>query len=89
MGEIASMSLDLLLAVRKHKISHRPNETLKLRIGKKDTRAQIKNDLRLLNDILFRIRNAYWSSRCRGGGIDDATVLFIRRHCEHGVPHGE
>lgn len=32
-GEIASMSLDLLLAVRKHKISHRPNETLKLRIG--------------------------------------------------------
>lgn len=32
-GEIASMSLDLLLAVRKHKIAHRPNETLKLRIG--------------------------------------------------------
>lgn len=27
------MSLDLLNAVRKHKISHRPNETLKLRIG--------------------------------------------------------
>lgn len=32
-GEIASMSLDLLTAVRQHKISHRPNETLKLRIG--------------------------------------------------------
>ncbi|XP_055706306.1 receptor-type guanylate cyclase Gyc76C-like isoform X2 [Phlebotomus papatasi] len=32
-GEIASMSLDLLQAVRSHKISHRPNETLKLRIG--------------------------------------------------------
>uniref|UniRef100_A0A1B0CUZ5 Guanylate cyclase n=1 Tax=Lutzomyia longipalpis TaxID=7200 RepID=A0A1B0CUZ5_LUTLO len=32
-GEIASMSLDLLQAVRTHKISHRPNETLKLRIG--------------------------------------------------------
>lgn len=32
-GEIASMSLDLLHAVRQHKISHRPNETLKLRIG--------------------------------------------------------
>lgn len=32
-GEIASMSLDLLNAVRSHKISHRPNETLKLRIG--------------------------------------------------------
>lgn len=32
-GEIASMSLDLLSAVRQHKISHRPNETLKLRIG--------------------------------------------------------
>lgn len=27
------MSLDLLQAVRSHKISHRPNETLKLRIG--------------------------------------------------------
>lgn len=33
MGEIASMALDLLNAVRQHKISHRPNETLKLRIG--------------------------------------------------------
>lgn len=32
-GEIASMSLDLLHAVRQHKIAHRPNETLKLRIG--------------------------------------------------------
>lgn len=32
-GEIASMSLDLLSAVRQHKISHRPNEMLKLRIG--------------------------------------------------------
>lgn len=32
-GEIASMSLDLLEAVKKHKIAHRPNETLKLRIG--------------------------------------------------------
>ena len=32
-GEIASMSLDLLRAVRQHKISHRPNEILKLRIG--------------------------------------------------------
>lgn len=32
-GEIASMSLELLTAVRQHKISHRPNETLKLRIG--------------------------------------------------------
>ncbi|XP_055316758.1 receptor-type guanylate cyclase Gyc76C-like [Sitodiplosis mosellana] len=32
-GEIASMSLDLLSAVLQHKISHRPNEMLKLRIG--------------------------------------------------------
>jgi guanylate cyclase, other len=32
-GEIASMSLDLLSAVKNHRISHRPNETLKLRIG--------------------------------------------------------
>ncbi|XP_077302686.1 receptor-type guanylate cyclase Gyc76C-like isoform X2 [Arctopsyche grandis] len=32
-GEIASMSLDLLDAVKTHRISHRPNETLKLRIG--------------------------------------------------------
>ncbi|XP_065155987.1 receptor-type guanylate cyclase Gyc76C-like isoform X3 [Atheta coriaria] len=32
-GEIASMSLDLLSAVNNHSISHRPNETLKLRIG--------------------------------------------------------
>lgn len=32
-GEIASMSLDLLQAVKTHRISHRPNETLKLRIG--------------------------------------------------------
>lgn len=32
-GEIASMSLELLLAVKTHRISHRPNETLKLRIG--------------------------------------------------------
>lgn len=32
-GEIASMALDLLQAVRNHRISHRPNETLKLRIG--------------------------------------------------------
>ncbi|XP_055590315.1 receptor-type guanylate cyclase Gyc76C-like [Uranotaenia lowii] len=32
-GEIASMALELLQAVRTHRISHRPNETLKLRIG--------------------------------------------------------
>ncbi|CAG9815672.1 unnamed protein product [Phaedon cochleariae] len=32
-GEIASMALDLLAAVKNHTIAHRPNETLKLRIG--------------------------------------------------------
>ncbi|XP_065215796.1 receptor-type guanylate cyclase Gyc76C-like isoform X2 [Planococcus citri] len=32
-GEIASMSLNLLEAVKNHKIRHRPHETLKLRIG--------------------------------------------------------
>nr|XP_040236766.2 receptor-type guanylate cyclase Gyc76C-like isoform X1 [Anopheles coluzzii]XP_040236767.2 receptor-type guanylate cyclase Gyc76C-like isoform X1 [Anopheles coluzzii]XP_049465860.1 receptor-type guanylate cyclase Gyc76C-like isoform X1 [Anopheles coluzzii]XP_049465861.1 receptor-type guanylate cyclase Gyc76C-like isoform X1 [Anopheles coluzzii]XP_049465862.1 receptor-type guanylate cyclase Gyc76C-like isoform X1 [Anopheles coluzzii]XP_049465863.1 receptor-type guanylate cyclase Gyc76C-like i len=32
-GEIASMALELLQAVRSHRIAHRPNETLKLRIG--------------------------------------------------------
>ncbi|XP_017772272.1 PREDICTED: receptor-type guanylate cyclase Gyc76C-like isoform X2 [Nicrophorus vespilloides] len=32
-GEIASMSLDLLSAVKNHSIAHRPKETLKLRIG--------------------------------------------------------
>lgn len=32
-GEIASMALDLLSAVKMHTIAHRPNETLKLRIG--------------------------------------------------------
>ncbi|XP_048479666.1 receptor-type guanylate cyclase Gyc76C isoform X2 [Plutella xylostella] len=32
-GEIASMALELLSAAKIHRISHRPNETLKLRIG--------------------------------------------------------
>ena len=32
-GEIASMSLELLEAVRNHRIAHRPTEVLKLRIG--------------------------------------------------------
>lgn len=32
-GEIASMSLKLLEAVQNHKMRHRPNDTLKLRIG--------------------------------------------------------
>ncbi|KAL3875928.1 hypothetical protein ACJMK2_033832 [Sinanodonta woodiana] len=32
-GEIASMSLELLDAIRKFKIRHKPHETLKLRIG--------------------------------------------------------
>ncbi|XP_050310178.1 receptor-type guanylate cyclase Gyc76C-like [Anthonomus grandis grandis] len=32
-GHIASMALDLLAAVKKHSVRHRPNETLKLRIG--------------------------------------------------------
>ncbi|XP_073983088.1 receptor-type guanylate cyclase Gyc76C-like isoform X2 [Rhodnius prolixus] len=32
-GAIASMSLDLLNAVKNYKIAHRPDETLKLRIG--------------------------------------------------------
>lgn len=32
-GEIASMSLELLNAVKQHTIAHRPHETLKLRIG--------------------------------------------------------
>ncbi|KAG6449579.1 hypothetical protein O3G_MSEX006116 [Manduca sexta] len=32
-GEIASMALELLNAAKSHKIAHRPNETLKLRIG--------------------------------------------------------
>lgn len=32
-GEIASMSLHLLRAIMEFKIAHKPNETLKLRIG--------------------------------------------------------
>lgn len=32
-GEIASMALELLQAVKQHRIAHRPNEILKLRIG--------------------------------------------------------
>lgn len=32
-GEIASMSLNLLEAVKHHKIAHQPESTLKLRIG--------------------------------------------------------
>ena len=32
-GEIASMSLHLNSAIKKFKIRHRPNDTLKLRIG--------------------------------------------------------
>ena len=32
-GEIASMSLHLLSAIQRFKIRHRPNDTLKLRIG--------------------------------------------------------
>ncbi|KAK6625291.1 Receptor-type guanylate cyclase Gyc76C [Polyplax serrata] len=32
-GEVASMSLELLEAVKNHKIAHRPQDTLKLRIG--------------------------------------------------------
>ncbi|XP_049867019.1 receptor-type guanylate cyclase Gyc76C-like [Pectinophora gossypiella] len=32
-GEIASMALELLSAAKSHKITHRPTETLKLRIG--------------------------------------------------------
>jgi len=32
-GEIASMSLNLLEAVKHHKIAHNPEATLKLRIG--------------------------------------------------------
>ncbi|KAF4520110.1 hypothetical protein B566_EDAN010266 [Ephemera danica] len=32
-GEIASMALDLLAAVKNYRVAHRPNETLKLRIG--------------------------------------------------------
>ncbi|KAI5641792.1 adenylate and guanylate cyclase catalytic domain-containing protein [Phthorimaea operculella] len=32
-GEIASMALDLLNVAKTHRISHRPNETLRLRIG--------------------------------------------------------
>ena len=32
-GEIASMSLHLLSAIKMFKIRHRPNDTLKLRIG--------------------------------------------------------
>ena len=32
-GEIASMSLHLLKAIQRFKIRHRPNDTLKLRIG--------------------------------------------------------
>lgn len=32
-GEIASMALDLLTAVQSYRIVHRPNDTLKLRIG--------------------------------------------------------
>ena len=32
-GEIASMALNLLDAIRQHKIQHRPGEQLKLRIG--------------------------------------------------------
>ena len=32
-GEIASMSLHLLSAIKKFRIRHRPDDTLKLRIG--------------------------------------------------------
>lgn len=32
-GEIASMALELLESIRAFKISHKPNQTLKLRVG--------------------------------------------------------
>lgn len=53
-GEIASMSLDLLDAVKQHKISHRPNETLKLRIGLCEFCA--------LLSLSFSRRNTYYQS---------------------------
>jgi len=64
-GEVASMALDLLDAVKQHRIAHRPNDTLKLRIGihtgtyflsKKSQSTYIQNMKSLLNPVWIRLR---------------------------------
>lgn len=53
--EIARMSLALLNAVKAFKISHRPNDQLKLRIGL-HTGILINNSVSFFNYIKFLVR---------------------------------
>ncbi|XP_061873559.1 atrial natriuretic peptide receptor 2 isoform X3 [Colius striatus] len=72
--EIVRMALALLEAVKTFKIRHRPNDQLRLRIGV-HTAPQTPLCARR-----SRVR--------RSRGPEDATVLPLRGHGEHCVPHG-
>jgi hypothetical protein len=50
------MSLDLLAAVKQHTISHRPNETLKLRIGI-HTGLNTKLNFFIINSSMVKTKN--------------------------------
>jgi len=75
-GEIASLALQLLRDIRDFRIRHRPTETLKLRIG-------IHTGAVMVQIQVWCRSSCGWCCR-----INNASLLSVRRHCQHCVPHG-
>lgn len=90
-GEIASMSLCLLDAIKQFTIRHRPLDKLQLRIGIHSGTQRENPSLRDFSQCSQALTHFYFSLRPsvrRCGRAENAALLPIRRHREHGQSHG-
>lgn len=93
-SEIASMALDLVGVCRTFRIPHKPSMQLQIRAGihsgtgrpadpQNPAERGCGGGVRLTaSPVLLRAGGG------RSGGDQDAAVLSVRGHGEHGVPHG-
>lgn len=90
-GEIASMSLCLLDAIKQFTIRHRPLDKLQLRIGIHSGTRRNETGVSPLSTIFAQLTHFYFSLRTsvrRCGRPKNAALLPIRRYREHGQSHG-